>query len=62
MNYQLIYKDEDCRKFIHTYANYKKENNNDIYSHNILVAFIIGFAIGVFITGIIALIEQIIIR
>lgn len=57
-----IYKDEECRKFIHAYANYKKNFKEDIYSHNLLVAFIIGFAIGVFIAGIIALVEQIIIK
>lgn len=57
-----IYKDEDCRKFIHDYVNYKKENSFDDYSHRVISAFVIGFAIGVFIAGIIAMTEQMIFR
>lgn len=61
---EKLYPDKECQNFIHLYAIYTThtEKSQLINYHNILIAFIIGFGGGVFVAGIITLIEQFIIR
>lgn len=63
-NISKLYPDEECQNFIQLYAVYNKQSSKHslINYRNILTALIIGFGGGVFVSGIVTMIEQFIIR
>lgn len=56
-----IYKDQDCRNFIHDYYIYNKKVTKNNYDniHSLVVALLLGFSGGIICSGIIMMIQHI---
>lgn len=63
-NIDELYPDQECQNFINLYAIYNIQmgKHQKFNYRNILTALVIGFGGGVFVAGIITMIEQFILR